>query len=179
LTTTTTTIIPPSPRAESPPSSTPVTSIHSSLIMDSFVFDDYSKKVNQVSQFMMENKFFEAIRRLIEYGNREFLRSFQLRSEVKEGSNGNGNGNNNNIITTYVATLIPPFETIGFLEAKWLEVLKELVEYGNKNILGNFMLYLVMEEKKEVAVICPKAHAKINIPIVGVYLKISFFSFFN
>jgi hypothetical protein len=33
------------------------------------------------------------------------------------------------------------------LEAKWLEVLKELVEYGNKNILGNFGLYLVMEEK--------------------------------
>jgi hypothetical protein len=117
--------------------------------MDSFVFDDYSKKVNQVSQFMMENKFLEAIRRLVEYGNREFLRSFQLRSEVKEGSNGNGNGNNNNnIITTDVATLVPPFETIGFLETKWLEVLKELVEYGNQNILGNFMLYLVMEGRR-------------------------------
>jgi hypothetical protein len=27
--------------------------------------------------------------------------------------------------------------------------LKELVEYGNKNILGNFELYLVIEEKRE------------------------------
>jgi hypothetical protein len=34
------------------------------------------------------------------------------------------------------------------LEAKWLEVLKELVEYGNKNVLGNFVLYLVMEERR-------------------------------
>jgi hypothetical protein len=34
------------------------------------------------------------------------------------------------------------------LEAKRLEVLKELVEYGNKNILGNFTLYLVMEERR-------------------------------
>ena len=92
--------------------------------MDSFVFDDYSKKVNHVSQFVMEGKFLEAIRRLVEYGNREFLRSFQLRSEIKEGNNGNGNGSsrnttndNNNIITTDAAAasayLLPPFETIG------------------------------------------------------------------
>ena len=103
----------------------------------------------------MESKFLEAIRKLVEYGNREFLKSFQLRSEIKEGSgdsnNGNDNSNNNNddnIITTDIAALIPPFETIGFLEAKWLEVLRELVEYGNKNILGNFELYLVMEERR-------------------------------
>jgi hypothetical protein len=96
----------------------------------------------------MESKFLEAIRKLVEYSNREFLRSFQLRLEIKE-CNGNSNSINNsdnNIITTDVASLIPPFETIGFLEAKWLEVSKELVEYGNKNILGNFVLYLVMEE---------------------------------
>jgi hypothetical protein len=124
--------------------------------MDSFVFDEYSRKVSQVSQFVVESKFIEAIKKLVEYGNIEFLRSFQLRSEIiKEGNksrNGNGNysnNDNNNVITTDVATLVPPFETIGFLEAKWLEVLKELVEYGNKNILGNFMLYLVMEEKRE------------------------------
>jgi hypothetical protein len=120
--------------------------------MDAFVFDDYTKKVNQVSQFIMENKFLEAIRKLVEYGNREFLRSFQLRSEIKEnsgnGNGNNGNNNNNTFIITDVASLIPPFDTIGFLEAKWLEVLKELVEYGNKNILGNFVLCLVMEEKR-------------------------------
>ena len=74
--------------------------------MDSFVFADYSKKVNQVRQFVIESKFLEAIRKLVEYGNREFLRSFQLKSEIKEGSNGNGkntNNDNNNIITTDVA----------------------------------------------------------------------------
>ena len=101
----------------------------------------------------MESKFLEAIRKLVEYGNREFLRSFRLRPEIKEADNGNGNNNtntnsNNNIITTDSASLIPPFETIGFLEAKWVEVLKGLVEYGNKNILGNFQLYLVMEERR-------------------------------
>jgi hypothetical protein len=123
--------------------------------MDSFVFADYSKKVNEVSQFIIESRFLEAIRKLVEYGNKEFLRSFQLRSEIKEGGNGNGkntNNDNNNIITTDAAAassyLLLPFETIGFLETKWVEVLKELVEYGNKNILGNFALYLVMEEKR-------------------------------
>src|SRR5919201_3391464 len=57
--------------------------------------------------------------------------------------------NNNNIITIDVtsSSLIPPFETIGFLESKWPDILKELV-YGNKNILGNFTLYLVMEERR-------------------------------
>jgi hypothetical protein len=90
------------------------------------------------------------------YGNREFLRSFQLRLEIRESNSSNGsnqdkNTNDNNIITTAAAAsyLLPPFETIGFLEAKWLEVLKELVEYGNKNILGNIELYLVMEEERE------------------------------
>jgi hypothetical protein len=108
----------------------------------------------------MESKFLEAIKRLVTYDNKEFLRSFQLRSEIKECNNDNSNGrnkditndNNNNIITTDAAAasayLLPPFETIGFLEAKWFEVLKELVEYGNKNILGNFALYLVMEERR-------------------------------
>jgi hypothetical protein len=98
----------------------------------------------------MENKFIEAIKRLVEYGNREFLRSFQLRAEIKEcGNNSNRNSNDNNsIITADVASLIPPFETIGFLENKWLEVLEQLVEYGNKNILGNFVLYLIMEERR-------------------------------
>ena len=106
--------------------------------MDSFVFDDYTKKVNQVSQFVMENKFLEAIRKLVEYGNREFLRSFQLRSGIKENSgngnknsSGNSNNNDNNIIITDTVSLVPPFEAIRFLETKWLEVLKELVEYGN------------------------------------------------
>ena len=28
-------------------------------------------------------------------------------------------------------------------------MIKELVDYGNKNIVGNFKLYLVMEEKRE------------------------------
>ena len=73
------------------------------------------------SQFVVESKFIEATQKLVEYGNREFLRSFQLRSEVKEGGNGNSrNGNDNsnnnnddNIITTDVASLIPSFETIG------------------------------------------------------------------
>ena len=57
--------------------------------------------------------------------------------------------NNNNIITIDVtsSSLIPSFETIGFLESKWPDILKELV-YGNKNILGNFTLYLVMEERR-------------------------------
>jgi hypothetical protein len=111
-----------------------------SWIVDSFVFDEYNRKVRQVSQFVMESKFLEAIRKLVEYGNREFLRSFQLRSEIKECNNSNGNSNsiNNNdnkIITTDVASLIPPFETIGFLESKWLEVLKGLVEYGNNKFI--------------------------------------------
>jgi hypothetical protein len=56
-----------------------------------------------------------------------------LRSEIKEGANGNGkntNNENNNIITTDAAAassyLLPPFETIGFLEAKWLEVFERI-----------------------------------------------------
>jgi hypothetical protein len=170
---TATTIITPPPPPQQQSNSTPSTSTSPTKstsssppspaaaipcwIMDSFVFDDYTKKVNQVSQFVMENKFLEAMGRLIEYGNREFLRSFQLRSEIKQQGSGNGNknssgnsnNNDNNIIITDTVSLVPPFEAIRFLETKWLEVLKELVEYGNKNILRNFQLYLVMEEKRE------------------------------
>jgi hypothetical protein len=76
-----TTIVPPQP--SSSPAAIP------SWIMDSFVFDEYSKKVNQVSQFVVESKFIEATQKLVEYGNREFLRSFQLRSEIKECNNSN------------------------------------------------------------------------------------------
>jgi hypothetical protein len=96
----------------------------------------------------MENKFLEAIKQLVTYGNREFLRSFRLRTEIKEEHN-----NNKETTTTDIASLslslVPPFQTIGFLERKWLEMIKELVDYGNKNILGNFKLYLVIEEKSE------------------------------
>ena len=105
------------------------------------MFDEYSRKVSQVSQFAVQSKFIEATQKLIEYGNREFLRSFQLRTEIiQEQTNTN---NINDIIA-----LIAPFQTIGFLESKWLEVLKELVEYGNNNILGSFKLSLAAEEKK-------------------------------
>ena len=54
---------------------------------------------------------------------------------------------NTNIDITSSSSLIAPFQTVGFLESKWLEVLKDLVEYGNKNILGSFKLYLTVEEK--------------------------------
>ena len=57
------------------------------------MFDDYHKKINQVNQLIMENKFLEAIKQLVDYGNREFLRSFQLGSEImKEGDNSNNGG---------------------------------------------------------------------------------------
>ena len=94
----------------------------------------------------MENKFIEAIKQLVTYGNREFLRSFRLRTEIKEEHN-----NNKETTTTDIASLSlsPPFQTIGFLESKWLEMIKELVDYGNKNLLGNFKLYLVMEERRQ------------------------------
>ena len=59
------------------------------------------------------------------------------------------NNNDNNIIITDTASLVPPFENIGFLEAKWLEIIKELVEHGNKNILKNVELHLVMEERRQ------------------------------
>jgi hypothetical protein len=66
-----------------------------SWIMDSFVFDEYNKRVNQVSQFAMDSKFIEATKKLVEYGNREFLRSFQLKPEIKECNNSNHNSGNN------------------------------------------------------------------------------------
>jgi hypothetical protein len=64
----------------------------------------------------MENKFLEAIKQLVAYGNREFLRSFQLRSEIiREDGDGEGGTttttitHNNNIINSdidYLATKI-------------------------------------------------------------------------
>jgi hypothetical protein len=99
----------------------------------------------------MENKFLEAMKQLVTYGNREFLRSFKLKTEIiHEGSSSNNN-NNKEIpaIDTTITSLVPPFQTMGFLESKWLEMIKELVEYGNKNILRNFKLYLTVEEKRE------------------------------
>jgi hypothetical protein len=135
------------------PTSSPCTvqrpTIHTSFITDCFVFDDYHKKINQVNQLIIEKKFLEAIKQLVRYGNREFLKSFQLRSEIKELEEDNNNNNNKKTTTTDITSLAPPFQTIGLLESKWLEMIKELVEYGNKNILGNFKLYLAMEEKRE------------------------------
>ena len=95
----------------------------------------------------MENKFLEAIRKLVEYGNREFLRSFQLKAEIINGKEPNNRNTNTIDKIDDITSLIAPFQTIGFLEAKWLEVLKELVEYGNNNILGSFKLSLAVEEK--------------------------------
>ena len=115
------------------------------------MFDEYSKKVNQVSQFVVESKFIEATQKLVEYGNREFLRSFQLRAEIINGKEqttpSNNNNNANSINNIDITSLILPFQTIGFLETKWLEVLKELIEYGNNNILGSLKLYLAVAEK--------------------------------
>ena len=67
----------------------------------------------------------------------EFLRSFRPRAEIIKEEDSNNN-------TTDIASLslVPPFQTIGFLESKWLEMIKELVEHGNNNLLGNFKLYL-------------------------------------
>ena len=147
-----TTTISPSPHqpsSSSEPSPSPATTAIPLWIMDSFVFDEYSRKVSQVSQFVVESKFIEATQKLVEYGNREFLRSFQLRAEiinVKEQTSNNTN-TINNINDISSSSLVAPFQTIGFLESKWLEVLKELVEYGNNNILGSFKLSLAVEEK--------------------------------
>jgi hypothetical protein len=78
------------------------------------------------------------------------LRSFRLRTEIKEeNSNNEEITSTNNIIKSNIDFLVPPFQTIGFLESKWFEIIKELVEYGNKNILGNFKLYLVMEDRRQ------------------------------
>ena len=86
---------------------------------------------------------------MVAYGNKEFLRSFQLKSEIKELE---AISNNNKETTTTdidSISLAPPFQTMGFLGSKWLEVLKELVDYGNKKLLRNSKLYLVIEEKRE------------------------------
>jgi hypothetical protein len=90
--TATTIITPPPPQQSNSTPSTPTSPTKSTSssppspaaaipcwIIDSFVFDDYAKKVNQVSQFVVESKFIEATQKHVEYGNREFLRSFQLR----------------------------------------------------------------------------------------------------
>jgi hypothetical protein len=117
-------------------SATPSSPIRTSFIIDCFVFDDYNKKVNQMNQLVTENKFIEGIKQSILYGNREFLRSFQLRLEIRERNISNGsNQDKNTVDTTTVTCLAPPFQNIGFLETKWLEIIKELVEHGNKNIL--------------------------------------------
>ena len=102
-----------------------------------------------MNQLVTENKFIEGIKQSILYGNREFLRSFQLRLEIKErnSSNSSNQHNKNTVDTTTVTCLAPPFQNIGFLETKWLEIIKELVEHGNKNILKNVELHLVMEER--------------------------------
>ena len=66
----------------------------------------------------MENKFLEAIRKLVEYDNREFLRSFQLRAEIIQEQTGNINNIN---INDDIIALIAPFQTIGFLESSGLK----------------------------------------------------------
>ena len=72
---------------------------------------------------MLENKFIEATKKLVEYGNREFLRSFRLRTEIIQ----EGSSNNKKTTASQTAiislSLIPPFQTIGFLESKWLEMI--------------------------------------------------------
>ena len=114
------------------------------------MFDEYNKKINQMNQLVIENKFIEGIRQSILYGNREFLRSFQLRLEIRERNISNdSNQDKNTVDTTTVTCLAPPFQNIGFLETKWLEIIKELVEHGNKNILKNVELHLVMEERTD------------------------------
>jgi hypothetical protein len=71
----------------------------------------------------------------------EFLRSFRPRAEIIKEEDSNNN-NNTTDIASLSLSLVPPFQTIGFLESKWLEMIKELVEHGNNNLLGNFKLYL-------------------------------------
>jgi hypothetical protein len=66
---TTTTIINSSQSSPSPSHAAAIPS----WIMDSFVFDEYNRKVSHVSQFVLESKFIEAIQKLVEYGNREFF----------------------------------------------------------------------------------------------------------
>jgi hypothetical protein len=52
------------------------------------------------------------------------------------------------IVTTSIASLAPLFQNIGFLETKWLEILKELVEHGNKDILKNVELHLIIKNAR-------------------------------
>ena len=64
------------------------------------------------------------MKQLVIYGNREFLRSFRLRTEIIKVET-NGSSGNNNKETTATATdtaiislsLIPAFQSIGFLAA--------------------------------------------------------------
>jgi nicotinic acid phosphoribosyltransferase len=102
-----------------------------------------------MNQLITEDKFIEGIKQSILYGNREFLRSFQLRLEIKECNSSNSSNQDKNTVDTTVACLAPPFQNIGFLETKWLEIIKELVQHGNKNILKNVELQLVMEERTD------------------------------
>jgi hypothetical protein len=59
----------------------------------------------------------EGIKQWILYGNREFLRSFQLRLEIKERNSSNSsNQDNKNIVDTTTITslsLAPPFQNMG------------------------------------------------------------------
>ena len=101
----TTTIIPPSTSSPSTATTTQQqhpTIQHNSFITDCFVFDDYHKKINQVNQLIIENKFLEAIKQLVAYGNREFLKSFRLRSEIIKREEDIDNNNNNTNTITYL-----------------------------------------------------------------------------
>ena len=72
------------------------------------MFDEYNRKVNQVSQFIIESKFIEATQKLVEYGNREFLRSFQLRTEIVKETNNNTNTINIDDITSSSSSSVAP-----------------------------------------------------------------------
>jgi hypothetical protein len=100
LTTTSSIISSPQPS----PSPLSAAAIPSSWIVDSFVFDEYSRKVSQVSQFVVQSKFIEATQKLVEYGNREFLRSFQLRAEIIQEQTNTNNNINDDIIALIAQT---------------------------------------------------------------------------
>ena len=63
-----------------------------------------------MNQLITEEKFIEGIKQSILYGNREFLRSFQLRLEIKECNSSNSNNQDKNTVDTTVACLAPPFK---------------------------------------------------------------------
>ena len=79
------------------------------------MFDEYNKKINQMNQLVTENKFIEGIKQWILYGNREFLRSFQLRLEIKERNSSSSSQDRNTVDTTTITSLslAPPFQNMG------------------------------------------------------------------